>query len=509
MEETTYFPCSPRLSLLPTVISTTGGSELQGDELTERQHPACATCRTARFIDLPRDSLLFPIEETKHYTNGITLMVIHRSLRFYSGCLVCSARHSAVTYGLKGGFLPEAFNAVNIPNDHPWKQRLVPTEGNDYFVGTMILQARPSIFGGYPVPERYDHRRAKVWIENCLRDHQRCRVSRRVPNQMRLMDCYKKRIVNAVPSLRWVTLSYVWGLDDTTTSTEQAHDAERYSWPFQIPRTVEDAITVTVALGFRYLWCDAYCIEQQDNAHKADQIRNMDEVYRYAEFTIVATGSSKHHGLPGVSFARQSDFKLFSIDNRKIAHTIRTPASSQVICSPWMKRAWTFQEGLMSKRLLVFTSGEMSFYCDTASWTESIGGVEHIKDPSSVAWNEWSANASAIFGINITSTALSHRSIIDQYKEFVRLATLYTERELSYDSDALNAFSGVMQYLSHLQPSLYHISGLPYFREVMQDVRLKENYFFRSVGWKLSWGPGNGKNPNVLTVSKTCTDSVF
>jgi hypothetical protein len=207
-------------------------------------------------------------------------------------------------------------------------------------------------------------------------------------------------------------------------------------------------MTVTIDLGFRYLWCDAYCIEQKDNTHKADQIRNMDKIYRYAEFTIVATGSNKHNGLLGVSCARQSEYKVFSIDDRNIVCSGLSSTDAYTILrnSAWMERGWTFQEGLMSKRLLVFTDQEMSFYCDTASWTESIGGVEHIKDPSGVIWDDWSTKLSPVCSVDRTSTAPHHESIFHRHKNFMRLAAQYTKRELRYHSDALNAFSGAIEY---------------------------------------------------------------
>jgi hypothetical protein len=267
---------------------------------------------------------------------------------------------------------------------------------------------------------------------------------------MRLMDCYKKRIVKADPSSRWVALSYVWGPDDASASTKRANNVGQYSWPSYIPRTVTDAMAVTVDLGFRYLWCDAYCIEQEDNTHKADQIRNMDKIYRYAEFTIVATGSSKHSGLPGVNRARQCPYKVFSVDNRNIACSSSWDAYAILRNSAWMERGWTFQEGLISKRLLVFTDREMSFYCDTASWTESIGGIEHIKDPSGVVWDDWSTSLSPVCHIDSTSAALNHESVLNRHKDFMHVAAHYTTRKLRYDSDLLNAFFGAIQYVTSM-----------------------------------------------------------
>jgi hypothetical protein len=302
---------------------------------------------------------------------------------------------------------------------------------------------------------------------------------------MRLMDCYKKKIVKADPSSRWVALSYVWGPDDASASTKRTNNVGRYLWPSYIPRTVADAMTVTVDLGFRYLWCDAYCIEQNNNAHKADQIRNMDKIYRYAEFTIVSTGSSKHTGLPGVDCDRQSQYKVFSVDNRNIACLSRASmdAYTRLQSSAWMKRGWTFQECLMSKRLLVFTDVEMSFYCDTASWTESIGGVEHIKDPSRVIWDDWGTKLSPVGSVDRTSSASYSDSIFHRHKNFMRLVAQYSRRELHFDSDALNAFLGVIEYAISLYKAFvrHTLTSYTYIQVLVRNTALTLPYRWRAI----------------------------
>jgi hypothetical protein len=71
--------------------------------------------------------------------------------------------------------------------------------------------------------------------------------------------------------------------------------------PKKLPRTIEDVITVTQKLDFRYLWVDRYCINQQREKGKAHQIGKMDEIYMNAELTIIAAaGSNPNYGLPSV-----------------------------------------------------------------------------------------------------------------------------------------------------------------------------------------------------------------
>jgi NADH:ubiquinone oxidoreductase subunit 4 (subunit M) len=71
--------------------------------------------------------------------------------------------------------------------------------------------------------------------------------------------------------------------------------------PSQLPNTIKDAIAVTQQLGFRYLWIDRYCIDQQNQTHAMQQIEQMGSIYKYSEITIIAAcGIDPSYGLPGI-----------------------------------------------------------------------------------------------------------------------------------------------------------------------------------------------------------------
>ena len=72
-------------------------------------------------------------------------------------------------------------------------------------------------------------------------------------------------------------------------------------------------MTVTVELGYRHLWVDAYCINQAHEAQKADQISKMDQIYRGAATTIVATGADSTLGLFGISREHEKKCHLFNL----------------------------------------------------------------------------------------------------------------------------------------------------------------------------------------------------
>ena len=92
----------------------------------------------------------------------------------------------------------------------------------------------------------------------------------------------------------YVALSYLWGKSRLIRVINNR-------LPTQVPNVIEDAMSVTKALGFRYLWVDQFCIDQQDSDRKIVEIRKMNMIYNTAELTIVAAaGSDADYGLPGI-----------------------------------------------------------------------------------------------------------------------------------------------------------------------------------------------------------------
>jgi heterokaryon incompatibility protein (HET) len=75
-------------------------------------------------------------------------------------------------------------------------------------------------------------------------------------------------------------------------------------------------------LDIRYIWIDAYCIDQGDHEGKKLQIKHMRSIYREAYVTIVASeGEFPANSLPGVSIPRRYHYygQSFKCDNTDLA----------------------------------------------------------------------------------------------------------------------------------------------------------------------------------------------
>ncbi|KAI0841490.1 HET-domain-containing protein [Hypoxylon sp. FL0890] len=102
----------------------------------------------------------------------------------------------------------------------------------------------------------------------------------------KMIDVSSRQIVSCPPQCRYIALSYVCG--DVS--------------PKPGPQTIEDSIGVTKALGLRYLWVDALCIDQTPSPENIQQLNMMDLIYSCSWESIVALHSdSADTGLCGLS----------------------------------------------------------------------------------------------------------------------------------------------------------------------------------------------------------------
>jgi hypothetical protein len=152
------------------------------------------------------------------------------------------------------------------------------------------------------------------WLARCKEKHSVCNKPFVTFNKeqfegFQLIDVQDRCVVSAPDLPPFFTLSYVWG----TFHSMQQQARERtldFSKPGsltedQVPRTIRDAMKLTLAFHERYLWVDYLCIPQNDDKVKFDLIQTMDVIYSRAELVIIAAeGSHADVGLTGVGGAR-------------------------------------------------------------------------------------------------------------------------------------------------------------------------------------------------------------
>jgi len=115
----------------------------------------------------------------------------------------------------------------------------------------------------------------------------------------------------------------------------------------------------------------------------------------------------------------------------------------------------TLQEGFLSRRLLVFTDHQASFYCSASSWMEGLGALE----ASAAAKLDWTR----VPTVSLFDMDKHHRKgPLDDWYYFTNMVRLYSSRNLTKESDALNAFLGVVHYIRQTRPAIHALCGLPF-----------------------------------------------
>ena len=234
--------------------------------------------------------------------------------------------------------------------------------------------------------------------------------------------------------LPYVAMSYVWGHSAgeevlqtmmSNHSTFLQHDV--FSKPeiqSRIPDDIHVAMHVTRALGLKYLWCDRFCIVQDDYNVKAKQIANMASIYAHSVVTIVCAA----HTPQGLDFKPgakpRSSFNLAFWGG---SHNHQGLINS----STWNTRGWTLQE-------LVFSQRAIFVHEDSITWQCHCMTQEEDSKPTYASCNwRYSELARGL-----------HFSTWLDLREYAHLVGDYSRRKLTYEDDVLNAFSGITNTLT-------------------------------------------------------------
>jgi hypothetical protein len=241
-----------------------------------------------------------------------------------------------------------------------------------------------------------------------------------------------------------VALSNVWGPKRSTTQ-RNAHSGLNFL-P-NLARTVGDTILVTLELGYHYLWVDRYCIDQNDGRNKALQINQMDLIKQEAEITVIATaGDDPSFGLPGVTaFQPRASPVQVNIGDLKLGAIMYPIKGSKMIeGSKWNSRGWSYQEAILSRRRLSFTEAGVIFDCPVMRCHETLAFPMQ---------NEGIYGNHRILDIPLQNSPERLRHHTPTQRIF--------RRQLTYSSDHLDGFRGVLKAYERWHCPVQHHWGVP------------------------------------------------
>jgi hypothetical protein len=251
-------------------------------------------------------------------------------------------------------------------------------------------------------------RHAQYWIQSC-RNHPLCRgiasnslafmPSRLLELEPRQIGVPYIRLISSEQltrqeigtrkTLDYVALSHCWGnADILSLSTHNLEEFYNEIMFHELPLNFQQAVQVTLSLGFHHLWIDSLCIIQNSAEDWSSEAPRMGSLYANAVCTISATASSNPHG--GLYTRRGSlgDCALLA-DSRSVLlvrswgradNALEVLFREKVENSPVTTRGWTFQENILTQRVLHYAQGIVLFECNTMRASEFHGsGVPYAR----------------------------------------------------------------------------------------------------------------------------------
>ncbi|KAM4059841.1 heterokaryon incompatibility protein [Hirsutella rhossiliensis] len=329
----------------------------------------------------------------------------------------------------------------------------------------LALYGSKCFYGRLLEPKRISTSLPKSWLRFCQHNHGRiCEEpsgsDRHRPGQLLVID---------VSHSSYLALSYF--------------DEAKYQPTFAtLPRVVQDAIDFVAELGECYLWVDALCILFQQS--------QMDKIYGSATLTIVSAAATMDAQKISVGLPRFNENvkcrpqKAALVRNRRFIVPFES-IMSLLDHSRWNTRGWTYQELLLSRRLLFFTDSQVYFQCSESVFSEDgIGETSFRTEFITPVSNLWNPGGPSEGGLQLGSLHL-------KLQEFAAHVEVYSRRNLSFASDILKAFRGIQNILSESMetdfwfgmPERFLDSALLWISDLQQMRSTQGRFFIPSWSW--------------------------
>lgn len=179
------------------------------------------------------------------------------------------------------------------------------------------------------------------------------------------LTCSLMQYPRSARAVEYYAVSYVWGKPEFTQSLEVRHDGDDTSY-LRITPSVDVLLRHLRTLSDScYLWIDAICLNQNDEAEKAQQIPMMGRIYEEAKGVHIWLGPSvpltpklfaffrKSSRIPEAEQSKMAARLVFFL--KKYFHEPLVGFSSvhDFFKTPWFSRRWVIQEACLARHATV------------------------------------------------------------------------------------------------------------------------------------------------------------
>jgi hypothetical protein len=300
----------------------------------------------------------------------------------------------------------------------------------------------------------------KPWLRNCENHEHSCDNGQwkhaKEEQIFWTIDVRNKRLRRTCAKDRFVALSHVSGgttLSPLVATAEEffalVDEGTRLQYALENqPRIIADAMLVVLSIGETLLWVDYLCIPPFSK-HRAAQIAIMDQIYGSAALTIVAPHASHAaSGLPGLRIGTRDFGQTTEQVGSSLILAVELPHTMDAVTkAPWNNRGWTYQERLLSKRLLIFADETVFGQCKSLLTTDDTALAD--KNESTAWWPGLRLNDDRLRPSEGTQHTRRFRMQGDELFddsfswEYAKAVEEYGKSKLGRDSDMLAAFSGL------------------------------------------------------------------
>ncbi|KIW16945.1 hypothetical protein PV08_04135 [Exophiala spinifera] len=346
-----------------------------------------------------------------------------------------------------------------------------------------------------------------AWVSQCRESHSECKAVSYFPlrKPARLINIESQS--SSIPLLQivdgstipkdaeYITLSHRWGGTrmPVLRNENEAMYRRSISWEL-LTNTFRDAVSYTQALGVKYLWIDAFCINQDKFIDWLEEALSMASIFSNALVNIAATCSSDGDG--GL-FSASNPFlsRAFTVKTRWAAgfparqyaafdgDAFHTRVESAVL----NHRAWVLQERLLSPRTVHFAADQIYWECRHLRANETW--------PAGIPFEETGAGSESIIFKRLTPDSEDQTILRSCWRKIVGK---YSGCLLTEESDKLIAVAGLAQVVQQYMgcPATDYLAG--FWRHCLgedllwsTETRRQERYeTYHAPSW--SWASVKG-----------------
>lgn len=155
--------------------------------------------------------------------------------------------------------------------------------------------------------------------------------------------------------LAFTAISYVWGAGNgPATNIFLGNSEQKSTFPI-LPNLRSALLRLRKETQYRKLWVDALCINQSNQAEKAQQVPMMGEIYHRSYAVLIWLGEEAEESALALDFIAQiTDLSQFDVAVKDRTCTRQWYALAKLMNRSWFQRRWVVQELALSKYALVY-----------------------------------------------------------------------------------------------------------------------------------------------------------